>query len=98
MGDRSKAMIAMLRPTRTALKMNTAATRYLTTAGARRRKPVAEALQAMSSRTPASIRNLVAPTASPFDAANYTHSARGPERPQTWQFTGAFLDTFRRSA
>ena len=27
MGDRSKAMIAMLRPTRTALKMNTAATR-----------------------------------------------------------------------
>jgi hypothetical protein len=80
MGDRSNAMIAMLRPARTALKMNTAATRYPTKAGARRRKPVAEALQAMSSRTPASIRNLVAPTASPFDAADYTRLARGPER------------------
>ena len=77
MGDRSKAMMAMLRPTRTALKMNTAATRYPTKAGARRGKPVPETLQAMSSRTAASIRNLVAPTASPFDAANYTHSARG---------------------
>lgn len=77
MGDRSKAMIAMLRPTRTALKTNTAATRYPTIAGARRRKPVAEALQAMSSRTLASIRNLVAPTASPFDAADYTRLASG---------------------
>jgi len=57
--------MATLRPTRTAPITKIAATRYCRNAGARRRRPVVEALQATNSRTTARIRNRVALTITP---------------------------------
>ena len=65
-GDKSNAMMAILRPIRTAASTKRAATRYPIKAGARRSTPVPDATQARISRPTPTSRNPLAPMACSF--------------------------------
>ncbi len=64
-------MIAMLSPIRTAARTKRMATSSRKKAGARRVTPEAELPQARRSKTAPKIKNPLAPTLSPFAAADY---------------------------
>jgi hypothetical protein len=71
-GDKSKTMIEILSPMRTALRTKRAPTRSRKKAGTCRIRPPAEAAQARIRNAAPRMRKALALKATPFDPADYT--------------------------
>jgi hypothetical protein len=71
-GDRSKTMIEILNPMRTALRTKRAPTRSRKKAGTCRIRPPAEAAHARRRNAVPRMRKALALKATPFDPADYT--------------------------